>query len=88
MVLYQREDDRAYPLFEAALEQILGEKNWRGAETSEPPNRSLLWWVIPGVLAGIPMPFVHPEPRLNLGGSLNADEDELPELYAAERHRA
>jgi O-acetyl-ADP-ribose deacetylase (regulator of RNase III) len=24
MVLYQREDDRAYPLFEAALEQILG----------------------------------------------------------------
>ena len=26
MVLYQREDDRAYPLFEAALEQILGEK--------------------------------------------------------------
>ncbi len=26
MVLYQREDDRAYPLFETALEQILGEK--------------------------------------------------------------
>ena len=26
MVLYQREDDRAYPLFVAALEQILGEK--------------------------------------------------------------
>jgi O-acetyl-ADP-ribose deacetylase (regulator of RNase III) len=26
MVLYQREDDRAYPLFEAALKQILGEK--------------------------------------------------------------
>lgn len=26
MVLYQREDDRAYPLFEASLEQILGEK--------------------------------------------------------------
>ena len=26
MVLYQREDDRAYPLFKAALEQILGEK--------------------------------------------------------------
>lgn len=25
MVLYQREDDRAYPLFEAALERILGE---------------------------------------------------------------
>lgn len=26
MVLYQREDDRAYPLFETALEQILQEK--------------------------------------------------------------
>jgi len=26
MVLYQREDDRAYPLFEAALEQILEER--------------------------------------------------------------
>jgi len=25
VVLYQREDDRAYPLFEAALEEILGE---------------------------------------------------------------
>ncbi len=50
---------------------------------SEPPNRSLLWWVIPGVLAGMPMPFMHPERRLNLGGSLNAYEDELPELYAA-----
>ncbi len=29
------------------------------------------------------MPFVHPERRLNLGGALNAYEDELPELYAA-----
>jgi atypical dual specificity phosphatase len=50
---------------------------------SELPNRTLLWWVIPGVLAGMPMPFVHPERRLNLGGPLNAYEDELPELYAA-----
>ncbi len=31
-----------------------------------------LWWVIPGVLAGMPMPFVHPERRLNSGGALNA----------------
>jgi atypical dual specificity phosphatase len=31
----------------------------------------------------MPMPFVHPERRLNLGGPLNAYDDELPELYAA-----
>ena len=43
----------------------------------------LLWWVIPGALAGMPMPFVHPERRLNLGGPLTAYEDELPVLYAA-----
>jgi len=41
-----------------------------------------LWWVIPGVLAGMPMPFVHPERRLNSGGALNAYEDELPVLYS------
>jgi protein-tyrosine phosphatase len=44
---------------------------------------NLLWWVIPGVLAGMPIPFVHPERRLNCGGALNAYEDELPELHAA-----
>jgi hypothetical protein len=48
---------------------------------SKPPNRTLLWWIVPDVLAGMPMPFIHPERRLNLGGSLNAYEDELPELY-------
>jgi atypical dual specificity phosphatase len=44
---------------------------------------SLLWWVIPGALAGMPMPFIHPERRLNMGGPLTAFEDELPVLYAA-----
>lgn len=43
----------------------------------------LLWWVIPGSLAGMPMPFVHPERRMNQGGVLAAYEDELPALYAA-----
>jgi len=43
----------------------------------------LLWWVIPGVLAGMRMPYVHCERRLNLGGPLGAYEDELPVLYAA-----
>ena len=46
-------------------------------------KNSLLWWVIPGVLAGMPMPFVHPERRMNSGGALNAYNDELPVLYAA-----
>jgi atypical dual specificity phosphatase len=44
---------------------------------------NLLWWVIPGALAGMPMPFLHPERRLNMGGSLTAYDDELPALYAA-----
>ena len=43
----------------------------------------MLWWVIPGVLAGMPMPYVHPERRMNYGGPLDAYEDELPELYSA-----
>lgn len=47
------------------------------------PNSGLLWWIIPGALAGMPMPFIHPERRLNLGGPLYAYEDELAALYAA-----
>jgi len=50
---------------------------------SVPPRGALLWWVIPGVLAGMPMPFIHPERRLNRGGALKAYVDELPELYSA-----
>ena len=37
-------------------------------------NGNLLWWVIPGVLAGMPMPFIHHERRLNHGGPLDAYE--------------
>ena len=50
---------------------------------NNPQNNSMLWWVIPGVLAGMPMPFIHPDRRLNSGGGLNEYEDELPELYSA-----
>ncbi len=46
-------------------------------------NNNLLWWVIPGALAGMPMPFVHPDRRMNQGGALDAYEDELPALYTA-----
>ena len=44
---------------------------------------SLVWWVIPGALAGMPMPFIHPERRLNMGGPLSAYDDELAALYTA-----
>jgi len=43
----------------------------------------LLWWVMPGVLAGMPMPYIHPERRMNHGGALASYDDELPQLYAA-----
>ena len=49
---------------------------------TKPGGNTLLWWVIPGAMAGMPMPFIHPERRLNMGGSLTAYEDELPTLYA------
>jgi len=43
----------------------------------------LLWWVIQGTLAGMPMPFIHPERRMNMGGPLTDYEDDLPVLYSA-----
>ena len=46
-------------------------------------STSLVWWVIPGALAGMPMPFVHPERRLNMGGPLTTYDDGLPAMYAA-----
>src|SRR5205823_8874466 len=53
------------------------------AHTKPSASSSLVWWVIPDALAGMPMPFIHPERRLNLGGALTAYDDELPALYAA-----
>src|SRR6185436_14537619 len=44
---------------------------------------NLMWWVIPGVLAGMPMPFVHLERRMAGGGALASHEDELPTLHLA-----
>ena len=44
---------------------------------------NLLWWAIPGVLAGMPMPFVHPERRMACGGALNDFSDELSSLQMA-----
>jgi atypical dual specificity phosphatase len=46
-------------------------------------NHDFLWWVIPGVLAGMPMPFIHLDRRMNQGGPLNAYDDDLPALHLA-----
>lgn len=46
-------------------------------------NGNFLWWVIPGTLAGMPMPFIHPERRMAGGGALDKFRDELPVLHAA-----
>ncbi len=43
----------------------------------------LLWWVVPGALAGMPMPYIHINRRMAAGGPLTAFEDELVELHAA-----
>ena len=40
-----------------------------------------LYWIIQNELAGMPMPFIHPERRLNSGGPLTAYQDELTDLH-------
>ena len=47
------------------------------------PRTSLLWWVIPGTLAGMPMPFIHPDRRMLGEGALDDYKDELPVLHSA-----
>lgn len=42
-----------------------------------------LWWALDGVLAGMPMPYIALERRMNLGGALNTYEDELCPLEKA-----
>jgi atypical dual specificity phosphatase len=42
-----------------------------------------LWWAIPGVLAGMPMPYLHPGRRERAGAPLNAFRDDLPLLAKA-----
>jgi len=48
------------------------------------PNESskpLVWWVVPNVIGGMPMPWLHPDRREELGGKLDAWDDEMPQLY-------
>ena len=42
-----------------------------------------LWWPVPGVLAGMSMPFIHPKRHDVTGAALDAFPDELPELWRA-----
>lgn len=46
------------------------------------PNH-LLWWVIPNVLAGMPMPFLEPSRRLEGGTGFTAHDDDMVLLYRA-----
>src|SRR2546428_12404486 len=46
-------------------------------------TEDLLWWVIPEVLAGMPMPLIHPGRRSDHGGDLICRHDDLPALHAA-----
>jgi len=45
-------------------------------------RNNLLWWAIPNVLAGMPMPFIHPDRRMAGRGALTAFDDELPILHS------
>ncbi len=47
------------------------------------PAEYLLWWLLPGELVGMPMPFVHPERRMQHDAGLTAFNDDLPVLYEA-----
>ena len=42
-----------------------------------------LWWAVPDVLAGMSLPFMHPERPHTPGATLDAFADELPALWSA-----
>lgn len=42
-----------------------------------------IWWAIPGVLAGMSVPFIHPQRFDTPGAGLDAFPDELPALWRA-----
>lgn len=50
---------------------------------NHPSNDTLLWCVIPGLLTGMPMPFIHPDRRMAGGGTLADYRDELSSLHSA-----
>ena len=50
---------------------------------SSKSNDKLVWWVIPGFLAGMPMPVVHADRLVARRGQLTAFDDHLPVLFSA-----
>ncbi|MEO8426422.1 MAG: dual specificity protein phosphatase family protein [Verrucomicrobiota bacterium] len=42
-----------------------------------------LWWVLPAVLAGMPMPFIRRDRRMDRGSGLSTYDDDLPILRLA-----
>jgi hypothetical protein len=55
-----------------------------GTDQQEPVSaQAPVYWVIPGKLAGMAFPFLHPERRLAGGGAVDAFEDDLPLLRHA-----
>lgn len=42
-----------------------------------------LWWAVSNVLAGMPMPLLHPDRRLTVGSSIEAFDDDLPQIVRA-----
>ncbi len=46
-------------------------------------NQKILWWVIPGFLAGMPKPAIHANRLLAGRARLTAYDDDLPVLYSA-----
>jgi atypical dual specificity phosphatase len=45
------------------------------------PESDLIWWMIPGVIGGMPMPYLHLDRREALGGPADAWNDEIAELH-------
>ncbi len=54
-----------------------------GRDPSDDESGLDLWWAVPGVLAGMPMPFIDPERRGRFGAPLDAYDDDLPLLDRA-----
>src|SRR3954471_13519608 len=58
--------------------------NPRDPRLSTPAESHLdLWWLVPGVIAGMPMPMLHPERRERMNAPLHAFNDDLPLLAEA-----
>lgn len=52
-------------------------------ENHEEADALDLWWVVPGELCGMSLPFIHPDRHDTPGAALDAFPDELPSLWRA-----